>query len=210
MKVFKTMGLFVALACAGTAFAQSYSSPEDVLAHFKEEPTIGQVQQWANEYAGTHPSSVDKWLKASKKFATLPELKLEYRFRDGWDRDFEYYPADGVIDTVDEAVYDVLDDAGRDQDQYFIVRATWDLDKLMMSSERIRVLNEAQDVVKLRDKVLSEVTRLYFERRRIQVDSLLASGSSLEKRLKKELQLRELTAGIDALSGGAFSRALAK
>jgi phosphoribosylaminoimidazole (AIR) synthetase len=77
-----------------------------------------------------------------------------------------------------------------------------------MSSERIRVINEAQDIAKLRDKVLSEVTRLYFERRRVQVEMLLSPKRDTMGQVKQQLRLMELTASIDALTGGAFSQAL--
>jgi hypothetical protein len=77
-----------------------------------------------------------------------------------------------------------------------------------MSSERIRVINEAQDIVKLRDKVLDEVTRLYFDRRRLQVDLLLNPPSDMKKLIDDELRLQELTANIDALTGGQFSASL--
>ena len=102
----------------------------------------------------------------------------------------------------------MINDADQGQYQEYKVRLVWDLDKLVMSSERIRVINEAQDLVKLRDKVLSEVTRLYFERRRLQVERLLAPKADLMARVREELRLMELTANIDALTGGAFSAAL--
>ena len=79
-----------------------------------------------------------------------------------------------------------------------------------MSSERIRVINEAQDIVKLRDKVLEDVTRLYFDRRRLQVEQLLSPAGDLRSQLKNELRLQELTANIDALTGGRFSASLPK
>jgi hypothetical protein len=78
-----------------------------------------------------------------------------------------------------------------------------------MSTERIRVIDEAQDAVKLRETVLGEVTRLYFERRRHQVDMLLAPKPDLMGRVRDELHLRELTAALDALTGGRFGAALA-
>ena len=77
-----------------------------------------------------------------------------------------------------------------------------------MSSEQIRVINEAQDIVKLRDRVLDEVTRLYFDRRRLQVDILLDTGADLRSRIENELRLQELTANLDALTGGTFSASL--
>ena len=58
------------------------------------------------------------------------------------------------------------------------------------------------------DKVLDEVTRVYFDRRRLQVDQLLSPSSSLRDQIKHELRLQELTASIDALTGGAFSAQL--
>ena len=77
-----------------------------------------------------------------------------------------------------------------------------------MSSEQIRVINEAQDIVKLRDKVLDEVTRLYFDRRRLQVDQLLSPSLDLKGQIEAELRLQEMTANLDALTGGAFSASL--
>jgi hypothetical protein len=191
-----------------TGAARSYTSVDQVLAEFDHEPTVQQVQRWASDYARVNPELVDRWLRSSVAFAALPRLMVEGRVRDGWDQQFKYYTVDGVIDDPDESVFDVLDDAGRDQDRTVILRATWDLDNLVMSSERIRVINEAQDVVKLRDKVLDEVTRLYFERRRVQVDLLLSPGRDLSTQTKDYLRLMELTANLDALTGGSFSQAL--
>jgi len=187
---------------------KTYSSVDEVLAEFAHEPTVQQVQQWAIDYARLNPGMVDRWIASSQSFAVLPELRVEYRFRDGWDQGFDYYPVDGFIDDPSDQVFGLLNDAGKDQDQYFIVRGTWDLDKLVMSSERIRIINEAQDIVKLRDKVLTEVTRLYFERRRVQVELLLKPPGDLHSLAKEQLRLMELTANIDALTGGGFSQAL--
>jgi hypothetical protein len=78
-----------------------------------------------------------------------------------------------------------------------------------MSSERIRVISETQDVVKLRDKILDEATRLYFDRRRLQVDILMNTGD-VKTQIKNELRLQELTAQLDAYTGGRFSKALKK
>lgn len=193
-----------------TAPSASYNTVEDVLAAFNGEPTVQDVQGWVMTYTNTHADAVRGWMAASKNFALLPELRLEYKVKDGWDQDWEYYPADGVIDSIDdqEEVFDILDDAGRDRDTTYVARATWDLDKLVMSSERIRVINEAQDIVKLRDKVLSEATAVYFERRQVQVQMLLEPKGDLRGQVKDQLRLMELTAQLDALSGGAFSAGL--
>jgi hypothetical protein len=193
---------------AGTA--GQFGTVDDVLRQFDHEPSVQQVHQWAMDYARVNPELVDRWMAAATGFAALPRLQLEGRVRDGWGQGFKYYTEDGVIDEQDETVFDVLDDADRDQDRTVVVRATWDLDNLVMSSERIRAINESQDVVKLRDKVLDEVTRVYFERRRVQVDLLLSPARDVATQTKDYLRLMELTANLDALTGGSFSQALVR
>jgi len=187
---------------------KSYSSPADVLAEFDSEPSIQQVQDWASDYAKLSPSNVDRWLAASKSFAALPQLTVEYRVKDDWNQDFDYVNADGVEPLPNEDTTALLTDADQGQDATYYVRARWDLDQLVMSSERIRVINEAQDIAKLRDKVLSEITRLYFERRRVQVEMLLSPKRDTMGQVKQQLRLMELTASVDALTGGSFSQAL--
>lgn len=201
-------GTAVEISLASGTGGKTYSSPDEVLREFDHEPTALQVQSWASDYARLAPEQVDRWLSASKSFALLPELTVEGRLDGSWGQDFVYYPTDGTIDTPDDSVFAVLDDAGKDGDQKLLVRMKWQLDKLVMSSERIRVISEAQDIVKLRDKVLTEVTRLYFERRRVQVEMLLQPKSDLMGQVKDQLRLMELTANLDALTGGAYSRAL--
>ena len=75
---------------------KSYSSPAQVLAEFDSEPDVQQVQQWASDYAKVSPGNVDRWLAASKSFAALPQLTVEYRMKDDWGQDFNYVNADGV------------------------------------------------------------------------------------------------------------------
>jgi len=185
--------------------SRSYGSPDDVLREFASEPTIQQVQAWAADYARVNASTVERWLRASGGFAALPEFRVEYRFKGNSGNDWKYFPADGIIDTPGESVFNTLNAANRDREDRVAVRATWNLDKLVMSSERIRMINEAQDVVKLRDKVLTEVTRLYFDRRRAQVEGVLSPKRDLGAQVKDQLSILEKTAQIDALTGGAFS-----
>lgn len=184
---------------------QTFETPEQVLQQFSGEPTIQQVHAWANEYANTSPTQVQRWLAQSVAFATLPEVTLEYELQNDYDLGYEYQTADGADPVAGVDVLAVAQDADRGQTQQYQVRLQWELDRLIMSSERIRVINEAQDIVKLRDKVLAEATRLYYERRRLQVDRLLTPKTDLVARVKDELRLMELTANLDALTGGAFS-----
>ena len=181
---------------------RSYTKVEEVLGQFQSEPTVADVQQMAMEYSHTHRHQVEAWLEASKNAAKLPELQLRYYYYDRMNTGYEYIVNDQGDATPDAA------DADTDRDHVYQVTLKWKLDDLVMSSERIRVISEAQDVVKLRDKVLGEVTRVYFDRRRLQVDALLSPSGDIKSQVENQLRLMELTAELDALTGGRFSRAV--
>lgn len=185
-----------------TSGGKTYSTVEEVLAEFASEPTVQQVQEWTGAYARSNPELVRAWNGAARGFAGLPQLTFEYRLGEDWDRDFNYSPGgDGGFDANPAQLKE-------GQDFQILVRGRWELSELVMSSERIRVINESQDAVKLRDKLLTQVTRLYFDRRRHQVEMLLNPRPSLEGQVEDKLRLLELSAGIDALTGGEFSRAV--
>ncbi len=188
------------------ANTKRFGGVEEVLAHYQNEPDVLKVQAMAMSYSKTNPELVQGWLAASKAAFALPAVTLSYdKDLDEYDT-WNYLDLDGDGDvTADEYQ---LNTSRADDDDSFGVRLAWRLDKIVMSSERIRVINESQDIVKLRDKVLDEVTRLYFDRRRLQVESLLSPPSDLKTQIKTELHLQELTASIDALTGGQFSASL--
>jgi len=196
--------LAAALFAAAPALAEDFRNVDDVLVRFEGEPTAREVQDMVLQYSKTDPRYVEKWLAASVNAAWLPELTFTYDHDDRYGRDYDYVVADPTADPVQQ-----LDAAGVDLATGIQVRAKWSLDKLVMSSERIRVISESQDVVKLRDKILSDATRVYFDRRRLQVDMLMSNGD-MKTQLKNELRLQELTAQLDAYSGGRFSERIAR
>jgi len=73
-----------------------------------------------------------------------------------------------------------------------------------MSYERIRVLSEQQDRMELRARVLEEVTRLYFERQRIRAELSRVCEQDPGESTRLILELGEVTALLDALTGGEF------
>ncbi len=181
---------------------KSYQSVDQVMGEFADEPSVQRIQGMAMEYSKTNPELVEGWLASSRSAFLLPKLNLKYQKDLNLNEDYIYISDDQGDNVLS------LDGQDADNDDTYEVKLEWRLDRLIMSSERIRVINEAQDIVKLRDKVLDEVTRLYFDRRRLQVELLLSPPSDLRTQIKKELQLQELTANLDALTGGGFSATL--
>lgn len=189
------------LVTPGHAEDRQFRSAEEVLANFRDEPDVRQVQEMVLDYSKTSPDYVERWLDAAKNANWLPEFTVDYDYDDDYDRDYEY-----LATAPDDAI---LTDSAVNQGYSVGLRAKWRFDKLVMSSERIRVISETQDIVKLRDKILEEATRVYFDRRRLQVEMLMGGGD-VKAQLKNELRLQELTAQLDAYTGGRFSESLKK
>ena len=90
------------------------------------------------------------------------------------------------------------------------VGLSWNMGELIWNDDQTSIDTRSKLMVELRDDLLNEVTHLYFERRQLQVEIWLHPPKELPLKLEKELKLQELTAGIDALTGGYFSRSLQK
>ncbi|MCX6339425.1 MAG: YCF48-related protein [Candidatus Aureabacteria bacterium] len=84
----------------------------------------------------------------------------------------------------------------------------WDLGDFLYNPDQVRISDEVRDLVELRNDVLEEVTQFYFQRRQLQIDLLLSPSEDLRERLRLELQLQEVTANIDYLTGGYLTQRL--
>ena len=169
------------------------------MAEFDVEPDIRAVQAMAMRYSKTNPELMEKWLSSSQRAYALPKVNLQYDKQ--LDEGTRYDYVAGATGELESQV----DYVQLGNDDRVVVKLEWRLDKLVMSSEQIRVINETGKANKMREKVLDEVTRLYFDRRRLQVDNLLNPPSSLPDQIEMELRLQEMTANLDALTGGEFS-----
>ena len=168
-----------------------------VLQRFNAEPTVREVQQQAIDYMRVHPQEVDSWRLRARTNALAPRLTTAVQGDLNDDRRTVEKPGDPTIVSQDN------DQSGR-----LVIGAAWDLDRLIFEPQEMAVARESVRIANLRDRVLDEVTRRYFERRRLQVDLELSPPKDLADRVKKELRLQELTADMDAVTGGWFSQKL--
>ncbi|HIA01596.1 MAG TPA: hypothetical protein EYN66_06745 [Myxococcales bacterium] len=83
-------------------------------------------------------------------------------------------------------------------------KLSWNLPQLIFNPEELDVASLAG----LMEGILKESTRLYFMRRRLQVDMILSPPTDRASLLSKQLRLEELTGLIDAMTGGWFQRKL--
>ena len=88
------------------------------------------------------------------------------------------------------------------------ITMTWDMSELIWTNDQTAIDSRSKLMVELRDDILNEVTRIYFERRRLQIELFTLPPQDLKLGLEKELRLQELTADLDAMTGGYFSSEL--
>jgi hypothetical protein len=169
-----------------------------LLDKYKAEPSVRDVQEAASRYAEVHPELIQSWRSRARLAASAPQFRAEYRTVNSADNRQVESTSSPSITTNNTVEHRPL------------VRAQWDLDRLVFNPDELRVANQTVDLVRLRESVMDQATKLYFERRRLQVENDLAPAADIAGRVRKELRLQELVADIDALTGGFFSKKLAE
>ncbi len=172
---------------------------EQALKKFAHEPTLEELQHAALIYQDADLETARRWRKAPRRAALLPAIKFVV------DHDLER----------DESLDRYQDEPDRwgadtDKDLGFQASAQWKLDELVFNSDEIRVWSALADRASRREALLTMLVGYYFERRRLQLQRLLAPSADLVQTAEMKLKIRELTASIDALTGGLLSSALKK
>ncbi|KPK36056.1 MAG: hypothetical protein AMK70_03670, partial [Nitrospira bacterium SG8_35_1] len=138
-----------------------------------------------------NPDKINRWKKAAARKAWLPDLNLDYGRNKDWQSSTYFYS------TSTQKYTD--DDITSGDDDSWSVSLTWELGDLVWNSVQTSIDNRSKLMVQLRDDILNEVTRLYYERRRLQVEMLISPPQGVQDSIERELRLQELTAAIDAL-----------
>lgn len=202
-----TAALVFGLFTPGVASAQSV---DEVMASFAGEPTILEVQEAAAAYAQIDQGVMEGWSTRASLAALLPDVRVQYQRRVEDDLQMDDDQDLEVDELGDLVLTDVARDVRTDDDTQSDIRIQGDfeLNELVWNPDLLRVSKEIRDVVELREDILTTVTTLFFERRRAQVQLQLSPPSDPIERLRRELEIQELTASIDALTGGWFSAQL--
>jgi hypothetical protein len=170
-------------------------SPQELLANFVHEPTIAHVRDAAIRYAEVHPDKIARWRRQATLKALLPSVDV------GFDQDRS---DDLSIDEGSFPNFQLIE--SHDEDAGFDVSVNWDLGDLIWNDDQTSIDVRSKLMVQLRDDIVDQVTRTYFERRRLQVLLLTDAPDSQQKLLEKELRIQELTALLDGWTGGYFSK----
>ncbi|MFZ5800784.1 MAG: WD40/YVTN/BNR-like repeat-containing protein [Candidatus Omnitrophota bacterium] len=148
---------------------------------FSNEPSIQELQKVAIDYAEVSAEKIKSWRRRASIKAVMPEVSLDF---------------DRTVTTALGSTYDRAAIGPQD----WGVNLKWNVGELIWNNDQTSIDSRSKLMVELRDDILNELTRLYFERRRLQMET----GENSER----DLRIQELTALIDGLTGGYFSRAI--
>ena len=184
---------------ADPAMAQNTARQANaILKKFRTEPTIRQIHRVAANFALVNRDRITSLMGRARFAGWLPEFRFRYQRNTDDDRNT-------VFPTVNTPI---LTTQSTDNDHRFEFRATWKLDELIFNRNELAVYRELKRLIDLRVDVLKETTKLYFERRRLQIDLMIKPPKTLLRRIRMMLRMQELTADLDAFTGGFFSRRL--
>ncbi len=176
------------------ALALTAAEARALLDRIAGEPTVESLTVAAVREAELSPERMRSWMRRVRLAPLLPQVSVRL------DRGVQYDESWDDGPTGEKRSVDTDDDTG------WRVQATWDLGRLLFEPNEIGVAREGMNLVELRHEVLREIVRLYFERRRLQVEAVLEPDAPAERAVAREARIREIESAIDAMTGGAMSR----
>jgi len=176
-------------------------SQEELTVLFAKEPSVREVQKAAVRYNGVGNGKITRWQIASRLKALVPDISLN-----------RYFSSHNTIDldrggTNDPDTYILGPESSSTSDS---LNLSWDLKDLIWSSDQTSIDSRQKLMVELREEILGEITRLYFERKRALKDFFLLQPQNQKDRLEALLRIEELTAYLDGLTGGYLTKELEK
>ncbi len=165
------------------------------LASFGGEPSVREVVRMALRAArGLGPERVRQLARRARLAGLLPQLRVSAER--GLQQDLSSSTTT-QSDRTNEAYGD---------DLHFGASLTFDLERLVFAPEEVRILSVERWLVGDQRKLVAEVVRLYFQRRRLLREQASAAAADLEL----ADAIREVEALLDAFTDGAFGEALAR
>ncbi len=187
-------------------------SIEEVTAAFANEPTIQEVQNAAIRFAEVDPQRFASWRSDVRNRALLPDT-FQVSVGHDTDDDTDYSKSKTISvsgNTVTVGPDDETWGHDTDDDWDYELRMKWNLQDYIFNPDMLRVSAETQDQVEFRQSVLNEVTKLFFDRKRLKAEMLIEPRVDVPTQIKRQLRLEEITASLDSMTGGFFSDEIRK
>ena len=186
------------LLASSVALAQSRGFSSQVqrqLDQLKQEPSVQEAQKAALKFFNIDPGSVASMRGRAAWKGLMPQVEARFR------QNQSTMDADQLNTKLNPEAPTVFDNVNGSV-QEFQVGVRFNLPLLVFNAEVLDVGSLAV----LQEGVLKEVTRLYYTRRRLQINLILNPPTNAATQLSKELRIDELTSTLDAMTGNLFDR----
>ena len=164
--------------------------------YFENEPTIQDLHCHVLSYQELQKKDCSTKVGFIETLRWIPQLSIS--FRSGRENNWKIY-SDG---KTFQSPYE--------DDQEFRIACVWNFEKdkdMMNETEWEKAKNKK---IELREKLLKKVTSIYFERRKEQLSLFLQSDWTEIQKISRSIKIQELTAHLDAYTGGWFSKNIRK
>jgi hypothetical protein len=167
---------------------------------FEREPTVRDVQQAALKFFKVHPDRVAGYRAGAAWKALVPDVEVTFNTERGTnDR--------RLTDAIYQIRFPIKESENTQRSGYTIgVRAHWAFDRLIFNAEVLDVTS----LVGVQEGLLREITSLYFTRRRLMTIMALNPPKDPGEQITESIRLDEISANLDALTGGYLTRELKK
>lgn len=166
-----------------------------------KEPTAGQIQKVMIRYADLHPEKIQRWRTQARLRALIPKFSMGTDYSRGNNID---------LDRGSTSEPDVYIFGPDEEDQGWDADVSWELGDLIWSSDQNSIEYRNKQLNDQRQYILTEGMRIYFERRRAQIDTIYNPAASRKDHYDKLVRIDEFTALLDILTGGYMSRQMDK
>ena len=166
---------------------------------FDGEPGYVQLQKAAMRFAEVNPEKIASWRTEARMRALVP--KVSFGMANHRSNSYEIYTSatrDYVVSGPDD-LYNGLD-----------VSVSWELGDLIYSDDQTNIDIRSRLTTQLRNDILDDLRRAYFERKRLQYELMQFGPQDAKGRFDKELRIQELTQAIDDLTGNYLSEHIVK
>lgn len=163
------------------------------------EPTAREVQEQVVAYANADPSKIKKWHYLAKLRTLLPDVSFGRDFSRSNNID---------LDRGSTSVADRYISGPEDRAEGFDFDVSWDLGDLIFNTSQTSIDSREKSMVYLRQDLLEEATRIFYERRQLQLELIFSENLPELTYYQKIVELEEHTSQLDALTNGFMEKRL--
>ena len=161
---------------------------------FDNEPSFKELQQAALKFAELDPDKISKWRNEARLKALVPKVTV------GMDKN-----SSNTYEIYTSATKDYVVNGPDDIKNGVNVSVSWELGNLIWSDDQTNIDVRSRLTTQLRNDVLDDLRRAYYERKRLQFELITEPPKDIKARFEKELRIQELTSAIDDLTGNYLS-----